>query len=323
MKDTNYAFAVAHIRANENNLLTVGDMEQLVSASDIDNALGMLADKGYGNIDDGIDYEQVLKDNQVKAWELVSSITPNKNELDFLLVKNDYHNIKAVLKSTISLRSDDGCYIEPTTLDIESLKNALKTGDYSELPEYVADDLRQAYELAARTGDGQLTDVTLDRLALRHMNKLGEETGNGFIINLIELITAVADIKIAVRGARTKRDAVFFDSALCPCATLDIEMLKINALKTEEDILEYLERTEYSDVVAQIKDSNSAFEKWCDDEIMQYMDDAKLDIFGIAPIIAYYYAKETEIRNIRIALSCITNGLPKEKIIERMRTLYV
>ena len=72
-----------------------------------------------------------------------------------------------------------------------------------------------------------------------------------------------------------------------------------------------------------IKDSNSAFEKWCDDYIMNSLEEGKTENFGIAPVIAYYYAKETEIRNIRIILSCIYNELPKEKIIERMRKLYV
>ena len=323
MNNTNYAFAVAHIRANENSLLTSADIEQLVNATDFENALSILSDKGYGTLDETDDYNSTLNENQIKTWELINSIIPQKNTLDFLIVKNDYHNIKAVLKSTISARSDNGCYIEPCIIDVEEMKQAVKTGDYSELPEYIQADLKEAYELASRTNDGQLTDVTLDRLAFMRMKKLASETKEDFIINLVELIIAVANIKIALRGARTNRDSVFYDTALCECNTLDIDALKASALKSESDLCEYLERTDYSDVIEAIKTSNSAFEKWCDDKIMSFMDEAKTQVFGVGPIIAYYYAKETEIRNIRIILSCIYNELPKEKIIERMRTLYV
>ena len=323
MKNTNYAFAVAHIRANENNLLTASDMEQIISAKDLNAALTILSDKGYGSIDSADDIELALKENQSKTWEMIKSIVSDKNVIDFLLVKNDYHNIKALLKSSISLRSNANCFMEPTTLDIEALKEALNTGDYKDLDEYVQKDLKEAYELASRTNDGQLTDVTLDRLSFERMKAVAKKTGEPFIEDLTELMIAIADIKIALRGARTKRDSVFYDAALCACDSLDIDSLKIAALKGEDEVLEYFEKTDFSDSVEAIKQSNTAFEKWCDDKIMSFMDDAKIEVFGVEPIIAYYYAKETEIRNIRIALSCIANEVPKEKITERMRTLYV
>lgn len=323
MSNNNYAFAVAHIRANENSLLKVSDMEQIIGARNLNSALNILSDKGYGTIDSDDDIETALKENQAKTWEMINSIIPDKNIIDFLLVKNDYHNIKALLKSTISLRSNANCYIEPTTLDMEVMKEALTTGDYKDLEDYVQKDLKEAYELASRTNDGQLTDVTLDRLSFKRMKLLADKTGEDFIKNLTELLIAVANIKIALRGARTKRDSVFYDMAFCECNSLDIDALKTAAIKGEDEVLEYFEKTEFCDVVEAIKDSNTAFEKWCDDKIMSFMDDAKIAVFGVAPIIAYYYAKETEIRNVRIALSCIENGLPKEKITERMRTLYV
>lgn len=323
MSNKNYAFAVANIRANENSLLSSSDIEQIISARNLNSALSILSDKGYGTIDSADDIELALKENQQKTWETVSSIISDKNMLDFLTVKNDYHNIKALLKSTISLRTNANCFIEPTTLDMEVLKEALNTGDYKELEEYVQKDLKEAYELASRTTDGQLTDATLDRLSFERMKAVAQKTGEAFIINLTELMIAVANIKIALRGARTNRDSVFFDTAFCKCDLIDIDALKIAAKKGESEVLGILEKTDFSEVVEAIKESNTAFEKWCDDKIMSYMDGAKIEVFGISPIIAYYYAKETEIRNVRIALSCIANGLNKEKITERMRTLYV
>lgn len=47
MKDTEYTFAVARIRANETYLLGKSAMEQLLAAPDMRSALQLLADKGW------------------------------------------------------------------------------------------------------------------------------------------------------------------------------------------------------------------------------------------------------------------------------------
>ena len=322
VNNTKYIYAVSHIRANENALLTSSDLDQLVSADSMDNALRILSDKGFSDITDN-SYEISLKNKQLETWELVNSVMPKENMLDFMLVKNDYHNIKAVLKAVISQRTTDSSIIEPTTVDADAIKSALQSGDYSDLPEYLENDLKEAYELAVRTNDGQFTDATLDRKAYERMNLLAKDTEDDFIISFVEKLIAIANIKIAIRGARTNRDSAFYDCALIECDTLSVKELKDTALKGEKEVIEYLLSTEYRESVDFIKDSNSAFEKWCDDYVMNSLEEGKTENFGIAPVIAYYYAKETEIRNIRIILSCIYNELPKEKIIERMRKLYV
>ena len=46
MKDTEYTFAVARIRANETHLIGKNEMEQLLLAPDLRAALQLLADQG-------------------------------------------------------------------------------------------------------------------------------------------------------------------------------------------------------------------------------------------------------------------------------------
>ena len=56
---------------------------------------------------------------------------------------------------------------------------------------------------------------------------------------------------------------------------------------------------------------------------MEYNKTAKYESFGIAPIAAYWLAKEVEIDNLRIILLGKKVGLPAEDIIERLREPYV
>ena len=51
--------------------------------------------------------------------------------------------------------------------------------------------------------------------------------------------------------------------------------------------------------------------------------EAKLKSLTIEPIVAYTYAKQTEIKNIRIIFTGKFNNISAEKIKERLRESYV
>ncbi len=65
------------------------------------------------------------------------------------------------------------------------------------------------------------------------------------------------------------------------------------------------------------------FEKWCDDRLTQVLCSAKTDIYGIAPLAAYWFAVRSEVRNVRIILSAKCSGMSDETVRGRVRELYV
>ena len=73
------------------------------------------------------------------------------------------------------------------------------------------------------------------------------------------------------------------------------------------------------------KESNSAslLEKISDNYIMDLMKGAKLVTFGPDRLLAYIYAKETEIKIIRIIMVGKLNNITGEVIRERLRESYV
>ena len=72
-----------------------------------------------------------------------------------------------------------------------------------------------------------------------------------------------------------------------------------------------------------IKVSPSAFERWCDDKVMESIRPQKRNAFSIGPVVAYYLARQTEIRTARIVLTAKANGFSEEAIRERVREMYV
>ena len=134
---------------------------------------------------------------------------------------------------------------------------------------------------------------------------------------------ACADIKIAVRASRTGKSREFLERALAPCDSLDIRRLTEAALEGGEAVEHYLYTTEYHEGAAEMKQSLSAFERWCDNLMIQRIRPQLYNAFGIGPLAAYILARESEIKSVRIVLSGKKNHLPDQSIRERVRETYV
>ncbi len=134
---------------------------------------------------------------------------------------------------------------------------------------------------------------------------------------------AAADIKIAVRCNRTAKPLDFILRALAQCDSLDVSKLARAAAESMDAVCDYLSATDYAEAVAALKESPSAFERWCDNVIINYIRPQQFNAFGIGPLAAYILARENEIKTVRIILSGKLNGLPEARIRERVRDMYV
>ena len=301
MHDESYTYAVARIRANELSLLSAANVEQLLSATDLAAAESILAANGYAM---SLRLEAVLNAKLAEAWQLIAESLPRREEaspgngdLDFLVVKNDFHNLKARLKSTFTGDNPEAYLMFPTVFDDSEIGELLRTRRFDELPECMAACAEEAYRLLARTRDGQLADAVIDRQCLETMLAMAKASRSAFIIGLAEKMCAFANAKIAMRAEKTGKDRAFLDRALCDCPPVDVP----------EEACQ----------------PGAAFEKHCDDALIEYVSSAKGEHFGIAPIVAYWLAKEAEVKTLRVVMACKKNAVPADEIRKRVRLLYV
>ena len=213
--------------------------------------------------------------------------------------------------------------MNPNSVPVKLIWEAVSNRSFSRLPTRMQQPGRLAYELLVRASDGQRADALLDRAALETAKGRAEETGSKFAIRLAELMCVTSDLKIALRAVHTGRDERFLQDALCECETLRKSALIAAAGRGAQELTQYLSETAYAACVPVFAKSFASFEKWCDDLLMQQLDEARRVSFGLAPLIAYYVARDAEIKNIRILLSCKRLGLPADQIRERMREAYV
>lgn len=319
MKDTSYAYAVSSVHSMENELLQKSFFNQLIDTPDLKSALNLLSDKGF--LSDK-DISSALQLKMKEMWEYLMSIAPDKKELEFLIVKNDFHNLKVCLKAMITNKKDNMPFIYPCIYEPEEMFAALKDSEFDKMPEFLREYAKKAYEIITTTSDGQLMDLYIDKNALITMNIMAEKSKNLLATEISKLMTVFSDIKIALRASKGQKSDVFYEYAFVPCEDIDISILKNASLKGSDEVFQYIEATPFS-YLCEYKNKMALLEKRCEDEITALLNKSRLVSFGMEPLISYYFAYETRIKNLRIILGSKRVGADNSIISERIRDIYV
>lgn len=322
MSDNLYTYAVARIRSKELSLLGKSDFEQLMACKSENECLRYLFDKGWGKSGDE-SAEQLLTVEREKTWELIRELVEDMSVFNTFLYDNDFHNLKAAIKQVYMNSDIPNIYITHGTILPEFIYNAIKEHDFTRLPEHMRACAEEAFQVQLHTGDSQLCDVIIDRVALETTYSMGKSSGNELLSLYVELKVASSDINIAIRSLKTGKDMAFLERALADCDSLDRKRLATAVMDGEEAIYEYLSTTRYGDAVEAIKESPSAFERWRDNLIINHIRPQKSNPFTLSPLAAYILARENEIKSVRILLSGKRNDIPEDSIRERLRDMYV
>ncbi len=318
-----YIFAVARIRVLELKLLSDADIAQLVAMADEKECLQFLREKGYGDMDTVRDAECMMNREESKIWETIREMAVPMEAFDVLCWPQQFHNLKAALKAVYMNITDLPIYYDHTEIPGKTLEAWIREREFDRLPVCMRQAAEEAYEVLFHTGDGQLGDVIVDQAALAAIMSSGRASKTEIIRDYAELMVAVKNIKIAVHCAKTGKGVDFMKRAMTGCDTLDGEGLIEAALSGMAAICEYLQKTIYKEAVQALADSPSAFERWCDNRLIQMIKPQKYESFGLGPVAAYVIAKQNEIKTVRIVLSCKASGLSIAAIRERVREMYV
>ena len=320
MAEKEFAYAVARIRCRELALLDGAFLEQLVTARSEDDCLRLLGEKGW----ESAPAEEMLAAEEEKTWALIRELVPDQLELfDALLYEADFHNLKAAVKAVFMNADPTRLFLARGTAEPKELYCAVKERDWEALPDHLREAGQEAMDVLLHTRDGQLCDVILDRAALDAIRAAAKRSGSELLESWAERRVAAADMKTAVRCARTKKPLSFVQKALAPCATLDVEALAQAVVEGEDEVAAFLLSTPYGETAKALEESFSAFERRCDNLLIEEIRPQKYNPFTISPLAAYVLARENEVKCVRMILSGKRNALSEEAIREKVRETYV
>lgn len=323
MADKKYTYAVARVRAMELGLFSSAVIEQLVMTKTYSGCLQFLAERGWGDTETPLEAEAILSREQEKTWAEVKELLKDEGLLAVLSYEKQYHNLKAAIKEMSSPGTHGNLYFDDCAIDGRKMAQIVADRDWQALPEHMRTAAAEACETFLHTGDGQLCDVIVDRATLDAIYKDGMAASDSIIRDWAESTVAVADIKIAVRAQKTGKTLDFMKRAMAPCKSLNVDRLAAAALGGMDTLGGYLESTVYAGGAQALKESPSAFERWCDNQLIETIRPQKYNPFTAGPLVAYLLARENEIKTVRIILTAKLNELPEDQIRERIREMYV
>lgn len=323
MSDMKYTYAVARIRSLEVALFSSSTIEQLIACQDEEQCLQFLTERGWGDSDTPMNAEAILTRETEKIWETIREMNIDMSVFDVLSYPNLFHNLKAAIKEACTAETNANIFYDDCAISGEEMLSIIREKDFSRLPESMSSAAAEAYEALLHTRDGQLCDVIIDKAALDAIYAAGKQAKDQIIQDYAESTVAVADIKIAVRSQKTAKSMEFMKRAMAACDSISIDLLSKAAMSGMEAISEYLSGTAYAEGAQALAESPSAFERWCDNRIIQTIQPQKYNSFSVGPLVAYVLARENEIKTVRIILSGKANGLPDDSLRERVREMYV
>lgn len=318
-----YTYAVARIRALEVSLFSNSTIDQLMACQSYDQCLQFLEEKGWGDSETSGNAEAILTREEEKIWEVVKELSVDMKNFDVLSYAKLYHNLKAAIKEVCTEEKNRHIFYEDVSVPGSTMLEIVKERDFVKLPDHMQSVAAEAFDTLLHTRDGQLCDVIIDRAALDAVYRAGKASDVRIIRDYAESTVAVADIKIAVRSQKTAKSIDFMKRAMAECDSVNVDQLSKAALAGMDAIRDYLLGTAYAEGAAALEESPSAFERWCDNRIIQTISPQKYNAFTIGPVIAYVIARQNEIKTVRIILSGKLNELPEDSIRERVREMYV
>ena len=217
--------------------------------------------------------------------------------------------------------SAEKLFLKPSVCDPSDFVKALGDKAFNEIDFGFGEILKEAYSIVTETMDGQLLEIYLDRKCIEKSVELAKKSGDDFSEKLAVRMAVLANIKIALRCKSSGKDGEFIMNALADIPAFDKKALCEAAL--EDRISSFVSSLGFEKLSESVNLGSAAFEKTCDDMLIDMVKDAKYKCLGISPLVAYYFATDAEVKTVRIVLSCKKNGIDNEIIRERVRVLYV
>lgn len=318
-----YTYAVARIRALEVSLFSNSTIDQLIACQDYGQCIQFLTDKGWGSSDTAAEAEAILTKEEEKIWQIVKELSIELEKFEVLSFPKLFHNLKAAIKEVCTEETNRHIFYDDVSIPGDVMMDIVREKNFGRLPDNMQAAAAEAYDTLLHTRDGQLCDVIIDKAALEAIYAAGQASKDEIIRDYAESTVGVADIKIAVRSQKTAKSIDFIKRAMAECESINMDQLSKAALSGMDSIREYLLGTEYAEGAEALAESPSAFERWCDNRIIQTISPQKYNAFTIGPVIAYVIARQNEIKTVRIILSGKLNNLPNDSIRERVREMYV
>jgi V/A-type H+-transporting ATPase subunit C len=324
MKD-GLIFANARAKAKELNLFTEERLHRMMEAKTLDDAVRVLIEVNYagGMVVDSNSFYELLKEEERLVTSFVREVAPADVGFECFFMRNDYHNIKALLKAKYGKLDDIEQLILPDgNMSYAEIKDRFDAGKLDFNP-YIIDAI-STIEKSFETGNisPRIIDVEIDKAMYKEIDSILQKSDKYIKEYFITFIDST-NIATYIRTNKIRASFSFFESNFIEGGSIKVEQFKEYNMDTAK-LIQGLSGTKYKEFLDQISTNEdmASYETAQDNYLLKIFASNKTDMFSVAPIVGYYLAKLNEIKVLRVVLVCIKNKVPFEEMKKRARELY-
>ena len=283
-----YAYAVGKIRVLERNLLPKPYLNKIA-----ENSLEAITSE----LKIKEDFFSFLGNELKTTYDLIEKLLKNSSLSIILRLKYETYNLKLLLKKEID-SSISTAFSPLGAIPPSLLKDAIQNKAFLQIPSYFREIARKSFALfqANRAGD---VEQFLEKETWEIILKTAQETKNLFLEDFLKMQIDFLNIKnfpdIFIPGGRIKK-----------------EIFKQDITNIEKKVAFFYPKFDFANP-----------EKSTDNLLTNYLKKAKTYSFGVEPLIAYLFAKEEELKNIKLILLGKLNNIDSSILKENLRETYV
>lgn len=328
IKESDYVFLSARIRALECGLLNSDRIDRMLDAATHEDAAKVLTECGYPELSEvtGDALEAALTQRQKQTMADLGNLAPDKNVVDVFKLRYDYHNAKVLVKAEALGAEQDNLLLWGGRYAPDRMAEEFRSEQLKDYSDFLRNGITRAREVLGATGDPQMADFTLDRAYFEELSAMAKATGCKFLMGYATLLIDVANLRAVVRVSRLNKNAEFLKQVLVPGGSVSESTL---ANVRGDEVGSVFHFGVLADAAAEGaahsapgSGSLTEFERLCDDAVMNYLSGARMVPFGPEAIVGYLYARESEATVIRTVMSGRMAGLDRETIRQRLRRTY-
>jgi V/A-type H+-transporting ATPase subunit C len=329
VENTEYAFAVARVRALETRYIDEVSLNALLT-SEGDRFLAQFFEETGIRGGDGVIVSRILDDLEEaysQTFRLVCSLILEEEMKRLVALRYDYELLKFIVKEEkgeviripVSL-------IERSNYGHGLLKSLLTEGKALETGEIMHRTYRDLLE--RKDVSSRQIDTACDRAFYTELFHLLDENDNPFIrdyfIREIDAVNIITVLRLKLQGKK-RTD---MRERYIPFGSIDLSYLEEGFDMNLEGFAGRIQFSPFGQVLREIEKSVedeeqvARVERLLDIAQARYLKESVFVSFGIEPILAYLWTKERELNNLRTIFIAKMSGVQADEIRTCLRGLY-
>ncbi len=328
-----YGYACARIRELEKGLLNQDIINKMIQSSSLESAFKILAESNPNEYMVETITSSVIEKSLVtvlkRTIHMIDEITPYPYLFHLFNWKYDFHNLKVLLKAKLLAKKEPYPTYDIGNIHLNALTAAVFEGKYVLVPIKIERFIRQAEDEYLKSEDLELMEIGLDQgyyeILFNDLENINQPFLDYFYKTEIDLLNISISCRCKVRNiSKSKLSNILIKYGhFAPQKMISIYEHAIHSWPN------HFQKTDYSSLVesgikAWLEEKSLVkLERLSDNFLLDLLKIGKFNTFGLESVIGYYYAKENDLKNIRIIFNGKRFMLSIEKIREKVRATYV